>query len=55
MSEITMSLGQALCSVATVGGSAAQCYNTAAMQTLGNCLVLLVVLVTVGYRALSRF
>ncbi len=55
MGEITMSLGQALCNIATVGGGSAQCYNAAAMQTLGNCCVLVVILATLGYRALSRF
>jgi hypothetical protein len=54
MDVITMSLGQALCNVATAGTGSAQCYNAAAMQTLGNCLIVVVVLVTIGYRALSR-
>ena len=55
MGEFAMSLGQALCTVATVGGSSPHCYNTTAMHTLGNCFVLAVVLVALGYRALSRF
>ena len=54
MSEFSVSVGQALCTIATAGGGSAQCYNTAAMQTLGSCFVLAVVLIAAGYRAMSR-
>jgi hypothetical protein len=54
MSEFAVSLGKALCTVATVGGGSPQCYNTGAMQTLGNLFVLLVILVAIGYRAMAR-
>ena len=54
MSELSVSVGQALCTIATVGGGSAQCYNTAAMQTLGSCIMLVIVLIAVGYRAMSR-
>jgi hypothetical protein len=54
MSEFSVSVGQALCTIATAGGGSAQCYNTAAMQTLGSCALLAVVLIAAGYRAMSR-
>ena len=54
MSEFSVSVGQALCTIVTAGGGSAQCYNTAAMQTLGSCFVLAVVLIAAGYRAMSR-
>jgi hypothetical protein len=54
MGEFSISVGQALCTIATAGGGSAQCYNTAAMQTLGSCTILAVVLIAAGYRAMSR-
>ena len=54
MGEIATSLGKALCTVVTVGGGSVHCYNTTAMQTVGNGFVLAVILITVGYRAMSR-
>jgi hypothetical protein len=55
MDQFATSLGKAICTVATVGGNAPECYNATAMHTLGTCVVLAVALVTLGYRALSRF
>ena len=55
MGEFTTSLGHALCTTVMIGGNAGPCYNAAAMQNLGTASILAVILVAVGYRALSRF
>ncbi len=53
MDEIAVTLGQTLCTIATVGG-AAPCYNAGAMQMVGYCFVVVVLTVTLGFKVLSR-
>jgi hypothetical protein len=55
MGELATSLGHTLCTIVMVGGGSGQCYNAAAMHSLGTFSVLAVVMVALGYRALSRF